>query len=644
MNMLNINNAMILDTWHSPFAHLKPVEMNRIFLDEGFWHSRILLNQTVTLQTQYKLLESTGRLDNFRRVTGEVRKPYRGFMFNDSDVYKWLEAAAWSMISFQDEELRHMVDTVSEVIVKAQDKDGYLNSYFSLERSSERWTNLREKHELYCAGHLIQAAIAYYRVTGEDRLLNTAIRMANHIYANFGPTGQAGTGGHPEIEMALIELYRTTGDKKYLELASLFIDRRGHQLLGGSEYLLDHLPIRKMEHLAGHAVRALYLCSGATDLVLESGEQTLMTTLERLWTNMVSQQIYITGGVGARHDGEAFGKPYELPNARAYAESCAAIASIMWNWRMLQINGSCRYADLIEWTLYNAVLPGLSLDATKYFYVNPLKDDGVFRRQEWFDCACCPPNISRTIAMFTGYMYSISEEGIWLHQYASSRANIELMNGRQVELQQVTNYPWDGSISLQITTISANDSMITGSKDAEEFSLFLRSPGWLDDSQVEVKINGEIYPQNTGPGSYLEIHRYWQAGDILSINLPMDVRYIESHPFVDENFRRIAISRGPLLYCLETADNPNVSLPEIRINLFVQPEVENMPDLLGGITQLCLFGKIRPIDKDWSDKLYRWIRSEKTQTKDQEIEVLSVPYFAWANREPGAMAIWHQYC
>lgn len=637
------DKAVILDTWHSPYARLKPVSLRNIMLDDGFSQSRVLLNQSVTILTQFQLLETTGRLDNFRRVSGDSKKPYQGYVFNDSDVYKWLEAASWVMIYNHDKQLQTLVDHVINLITKAQDKDGYLNTFFSLEKVRERWTNLQEKHELYCAGHLIQAAIAHHRVTGQSSLMNVAIRLADHICTTFGPSQVVGTSGHPEIELALVELYRETGDAKYLEQAAIFIDRRGHGFLGGSEYLLDHIPVRKLGHLVGHAVRALYLCSGATDLVLETGDQPLRTTLELLWNNMVNQQMYITGGIGARHDGEAFGKPYELPNARAYAETCAAIASVMWNWRMLQLDGNARYADLMEWTFYNAVLPGISLDSKEYFYVNPLKDDGDHRREAWFDCACCPPNICRTIAMIPGYIYSVSNEGIWLHLYAQSKAIIELITGQQVKIQQTTSYPWDGHITLKIIGLQPPHSVQGGSINSPKFSLFLRLPGWLTGQKVSVKINGKPYRHHAASGSYLEINRNWQMGDIVSYDLPMDVRFIESHPMVGDNFGRIAVIRGPLVYCLEAVDNPDVLLSEIRINHSDKPEIEFVPDLLGGIVRLHLSGSIRPIDVDWNDKLYRPAQLNLLHANDREIEVVSIPYFAWANRVPGAMSIWQLF-
>lgn len=639
--MLDNNKSIITDTRNSPHARLTPVPIADVMLGEGFWFHRIQINRAVTIPSQYKLLESTGRLDNFRRVFGEIKKPYQGYIFNDSDVYKWLEAASWSMVNFTDEKIKRAVDLVISLIVKAQDKDGYLNTYFSFERTNERWMNLHEKHELYCAGHLIQAAIAHHRVTGEDRLLNVAIRLADHLLSKFGPKGIQGTSGHPEIEMAVIELYRETGNDKYLELATLFINRRGRHLLGGAEYIQDHIPLRQMELLAGHAVRALYLCSGAADLVLETGEQVLLTALERLWANMVRKQMYISGGVGARYEGEAFGRAYELPNTRAYAETCASIANIMWNWRMLQIQGNARYADLLEWTLYNAAMPGISLDGKKYFYINPLKDDGESRRQEWFDCACCPPNISRTIAMFPGYMYGVSEEGIWLHNYAQSKVRIKFIEGRDVELEQRTMYPWDGKISVEIISLFSDPSIDRKTTAPEKFSLFFRLPGWLNNPKIDVKVNDDTYKHNSGQGSYLEIHRDWIVGDKISIDLPMDVCFSESHPLVEENIGRIAITRGPLLYCMEEVDNPNLNLYTVRINPSIRPDAEYIPDLIGGIVRIRSLGHIRAPDIGWNDKLYRPLQLENKQQNEPEIELSSVPYFAWANRKQGAMSIWH---
>ena len=638
---MNSHNAVLVDSAKSPYAQLKPVSMSNIALADGFWRTRQLNNDHVTIPTQFQLLESTGRLDNFRRVTGGVNEPYQGYVFSDSDVYKWLEAACWSMVYNKDAELNQQIDLVIDLIAHAQDKDGYLNTYFSLDKIRERWMNLQEKHELYCAGHLIKAAITHHRVTGEDNLLNIALRLANHICKTFGKSQVEGTSGHPEIELALVELYRETREEKYLNQAALFLDRRGYGLLGSTEYLLDHIPFRQMEKLTGHAVRALYLCSGATDLLLETGEEQVRHALERLWENMISQQMYITGGVGARHDGEAFGQPYELPNSRAYAETCAAIANVMWNWRMLNLNANPRYADLVEWALYNAVLPGISLDGKQYFYTNPLADDGFHRRENWFDCACCPPNVARTLAEFPGYLYSISQKGIWVHQYVPSTATIELMSGIKVTLEQITKYPWDGLIKLQINNLVQAKPSEDRQDNSRRFSIFLRIPGWVADQRPFVKINGKSAKLQVHPGSYLEIEREWSSGDKLELSLPMEVRYVESHPLEAENKGCLAITRGPLVYCLEQADHPRINLAEIRIDPIADVTDEFDPDFLGGVTKLHLHAFVDRIDSAWENLLYRNVGSKRTHSKERSAELLSIPYFAWANRQPGSMAIWH---
>jgi uncharacterized protein len=642
MNKLDHNHAVIVDTSHSPYARLKPIALGKIRLDKGFWLDRYHNIQENTIPSQYRLLEETGRLDNFRRVVGEVQKPFQGYVFNDSDVYKWLEAACWSLQYEQSERFSDWIDQVIALIIPAQDRDGYINTYFSLDKIRERWTNLLEKHELYCAGHLIQAAIAHHRVTGSYRFLNVALRLADHIYMTFGPSQVEATPGHPEIELALIELYRTTNETKYLKQAEIFINRRGHGLLGGQEYYIDQLPLREMNILVGHAVRGLYLCSGAADLALETGESQLSDALDRLWNSMVNEQIYLTGGIGSRYEGEAFGLPYELPNARAYSETCASIASLMWNWRMLQFQGKARYADLLEWTLYNAILPGISLNGFEYFYVNPLKDSGNHRRQTWFDCACCPPNISRTLAMLPGYMYSTSDEGIWLHLYGSSQVEYVHSSGHVFSIKQMTTYPWDGHILIEVSeNISSNLSDHQAINSAD-FSLFLRIPAWVGNQDISLLINGKPIKQSIVPGSYLKIHRKWKSGDKVELNLTMQVQFIESHPSVLENKSRVAITRGPLVYCLETADNPDVQFTQVRIEPLSQSEAEFIPDLLSGIIKLHLMGRLMPLDHTWETHLYRLFTPTQRKYRGSAIRLTAIPYYAWANRQPGEMEIWHQ--
>ena len=535
-----------------------------------------------------------------------------------------------------------MVDTVIDLISAAQQPDGYLDTYFSFERAAERWTNVRDMHELYCAGHLIQAAVAHHRATGSDRLLNVARRLADHIDTVFGPPeeGKRPTApGHPEVEMALVELARAAGEPRYRRLAQLFVDNRGRGLIGGHAYHVDHQPLREMDRLAGHAVRALYLCAGAADLCAESGEESLRTALDRLWRHMVARQIYVNGGLGARHDGEAFGDDYELPNARAYTETCAAIAGVMWSWRMLALDGDARYADLIETTLYNAFLPGLSLDGLAYFYVNPLADYGPAygRRQPWFDCACCPPNIARLLAYLPSLFYSLSAEGVWLHLYAEGAARLQMAGGRTVTLTQHTRYPWDGEVVVEV--------------EAEgPFSLFVRIPAWCD-TGAALEINGQPF---AGPlkgisvalvaGSYAEIRRTWRPGDRVRLSLPMPVRRVECHPYVADNAGQVALQRGPLLYCVEGADNPGLDPRDLVLPAGGEFSDAFQPDLLGGVVVLRGPAAVVPPGDGWEGCLYRTAQPGGQEPAgpgvSDRVDLAAIPYYAWANRQPGPMQVW----
>ena len=372
--------SVVVNTSRSPHACLKPLPLTDVRLSDGLWEPRRRVNRKVTLPSQYDLLESTGRLDNFRRAAGKIDGDFQGIYFNDSDFYKWLEAASWSLAADPDSELEKLVDAAISEVEDAQQPDGYLNTYFMFDKAPERWTNLRDMHELYCAGHLIQAAVAHHRATGNKRLLGVARKLADLICEVFGleESGKKeGVGGHEEIELSLVELYRDAGEPRYLDLARYFLEARGRGLIGGSEYHQDHGPIREQEEAVGHAVRAVYLYAGAADAYAETGDEDVLRALEKLWDNMTSRRMYVSGGIGSRYDEESFGRDFELPNTRAYAESCAAIGSVMWNWRMLMLDGDARYADLMERTLYlmertlyNAVLPGLSLDGQNYFYQN----------------------------------------------------------------------------------------------------------------------------------------------------------------------------------------------------------------------------------------------------------------------------------
>jgi uncharacterized protein len=633
MNTLDsAQRAHVVDTSGSPHAHLRALPLEAVSLADDFWEPRRRINREVTLPSQYRHLEETGRLDNFRRASGKIGGEYQGIYFNDSDVYKWLEAASWTLATDPDPDLERMVDDTITEIADAQRPDGYLNTYFTFEKAAERWTDF-DLHEMYCAGHLFQAAVANFRATGSEHLLNVATHFADHICDTFGPEEgkRQAVDGHEEVEMALVELYRVTGEKRYLEGARFFVDSRGHGLLGrpygqhDPSYSQDHEPLRNQSEVVGHAVRAMYLYSGATDVYAETGELDLMEALRPLWMNMTTRRMYVSGGLGSRYEGEAFGRDFELPNERAYAETCAAIGSVMWNWRMLGIEGDARFADLIEHTLYNAVMPSISLDGQHYFYQNPLADDGSHRRQPWFGCACCPPNVARLLASLPSYFYSASEDAVWVHLYAEGAANVELAGTRTVRLSQRTRYPWDGGIEIRI--------------DGEgEFALMLRVPAWCEENAT-VEINSESVAAGILPGSYMEIRRSWRPGDRIALHLPMPVRWVECHPYVAENAGRVALMRGPLLYCVEQADNHDVDLRDLVLN-GKESTARFEPDLLGGVAVLQAEAKSAVPAAEWEDCLYRTVRPRQEERQTHATRIIAIPYYAWANREAGAMRVW----
>lgn len=610
--------AYVVDTSKSRCAKLRSVSLNSVKLTDKFWAKRIDVLGEITLPLQYEIMEETGRINNFRIASGKIKGDFVGFFFNDSDVYKWIEAVSFYLANNRSEKLEKLVDDVIEEIGLAQDEDGYINTYFTFERKQDRWTNLKDMHELYCAGHLIQGAIAHHRATGKTNFLNVAIKLADYLNRLFGPGRREGTPGHPEIEMALIELYRETNDKKYLNLAKFFIDERGKGIIGGSSYHIDHKPFRELDEVVGHAVRSLYLNCGATDLYIETGETSLLDVLERLWDNLVTKKMYVTGGAGARKEGEAFGENYELPNETAYAETCASIANLMWNYRMLLALGEGRFADIMELCLYNGILSGISLDGKEYFYVNPLADRGKHRRQRWFACACCPPNIARTIASIPGYMYSTSPEGVWVHLYASNISEFNI-NGSNIKIEENTNYPWDGLIEFKILGNS-------------KFKLFLRKPGWA--KNYSVSINEEKI-QTVLENGYIVIDKEWHNGDTVKLELNIEPELLESHPSIKANTGRVAIRRGPIIYCVESADNPWGDVWDLEISKDVKLE-EEYSDILGGVVVIKGKGYLNS-PNNWN-KLYLTV--EEASSIKRELEFIAIPYYAWANREPGPMEVW----
>ena len=636
-----------IDLSHSPHVALRPVPLDAVSINDAFWSPRLAVNRNVTLPAQLRHLEETGRIDNFRRASGKIEGVFQGqFAFNDSDVYKWAEAAAWSLATHPDPKLDADLDAVISEIVDAQQPDGYLNTYFMFEREKDRFTNLKDLHEMYCAGHLIQAAVAHHRATGKTTLLGVAVRLADHLDDLFGPGRRVGACGHEECEMALVELYRETREPRYLALARLMIEARGLQpgLFGNSRYHQDHLPFVAQAEMTGHAVRHLYLCCGASDVCMEADAPAFRAALDALWQNFTTRRMYVTGGAGARHEGEAFGEDYELPNARAYAETCAAIGSVMWNWRMLNMTGEARYADLMEHTLYNAVLPGLSLDGTTYFYENPLADAGGHRRKPWFGCACCPPNVARLLASLSGYFYSTSDDGVYAHLYAASKATLPMPGGGTVEIEQKTDYPWSGKVELVVTRSSAQTRF-----------LYVRIPAWAHvlkdfDDDANIEINGTPVTLAAAPGTYAKVPLD-ETATFITLTLPVDVQRLQSHPRVTNNLGQVALQRGPLIYCIEQADSRDADVQDIMLNAdetALKPVF--VPDLLGGVT--VLRGQAMAAKPPSPDtQLYAHLDTRLyAPTIPIPLFVLMPPMcgqrrlppfpIRWANRDAGPMLVW----
>ncbi|SIT44615.1 conserved hypothetical protein [Paraburkholderia ribeironis] len=648
MNESPTLRPVVVDLSVSTFARVRPVPVASVDLRGPFWGHRCELNSKHTLLGQWDLLESTGRLNNFRRVFGEYEGTFSGLFFNDSDLYKWIEAASWAIAKGPDAELERRIDEGISLIERAQEDDGYIDTYFTVDRPREKWTNLRDLHEMYVGGHLIQAAIAHHRATGNARLLHVATRFADMLCQRFGPASEnkvEGIDGHEEVEMALIELARTTGRSRYLDLARYFIEARGHGLLKGGRfgdaYFQDDVPFERLESLSGHAVRALYMACGITDLYLETGDTSLLRRLEMLWDRLTAHRMYITGGVGSRHDGESIGNDYELPNGQAYTETCAAIGNMMWCHRLFAATGNARYVDLFEWTLYNGMLPGWSLDGQSYYYVNPLENDGAHRRKSWYECSCCPPNVARTIASLPGYVYGTDEQSLYVNLYIDSDATIDVA-GKTVRVSQRTRYPWDGVITIHLDTDAA-------------FTLKLRIPGWVNaaadlssgttkDPSFDVAVNGERVEAAISSDGYVEIRRNWRRGDTLRLDLPMYVRVWQSHPKVPDNRGRVALSRGPVLYCAEQADIQGVDLDEV----FIDPsnvQASWDPTLLNGVVVLTGPAQRLAIDSSWSGASYRpfGLMHGARAAQTQPVSLIAIPYFAWHNRESGPMKVWLNY-
>ena len=620
-----------VDLGSSPAAVLHPLEADGARIEGGFWADRQRLNRDVLLPDGRRRLEEAGNLENLRRAARGDRGGFRGMVFADSDVHKWLEAAGWELQRDRSDALAHGADELIELLADAQEDDGYLNSWYRLmAERDERFTRLAWDHELYCAGHLIQAGVAHARGRGHGALLAVARRFADHVDAVFGPARRHGTPGHPQVETALVELFRLTGDRRYLDLAGFFVDERGRGTLQpatfGASYFPDHVPVRDQRQIAGHAVRALYLAAGVTDLYLETGERALLDVMEAQWDDMTARKTYLTGGVGAHHQDEAFGDPYELPPDRCYGETCAAIASVMWSWRMLLATGAARYADLIERTLFNGFLAGLALDGSGYSYVNPLQvrdehHDPVergARRRRWYECACCPPNVMRLLASLQHYVATTDAAGLQLHQYASGRF------GAGVAVEVRTGYPWDGRIEVEVVDA-----------DGREWTLSLRVPAWAAGARLVVQ--GEERDPGA-PGDYARVRRRWARGERVLLELPMAPRLVAPHPRIDAVRGCLAIERGPLVYCLEHADAPaGARLDDLVLDASAPLRDVARPELLGGVVAVAARGAHRPASGDGWPYTSPPVAAAGAA---EPLSLLAVPYALWGNRGDGPMRVW----
>ncbi len=620
----------------SPHAKLRDIPVRAVTVTGDFWARRREINVTRSIPTMHDLLEANGRMNNFLRLVGKSTAAQSGPVFSDSDVYKWTEAVGFVLQSGDHPDLRASAEKLIDEVVAVQEPSGYLNTFYQDDRKSLRMLPQTQStgHELYNMGHMLQGAIAYYRATGDRKLLDAGIRFVDDfLIPNYGPAPKKPiVSGHPEIEMALIELYRITGDKRQLDLAGYILqgDNRIELPERRTIYMFSGTPFTARTKMQGHAVRAMYACCGATDYYLETGDDAYWKTLNTLWNDMTTTKMYVTGGVGSRSDGEAFGDAYELPNFRAYGESCAAIGNMMWNWRMLAATGDAKFTDVIERALYNGINSGMSLDGTLYCYRNPLAFDpstGDKIRNPWYDVTCCPPNLERTFGSLPGYFYSTSADGIYVHLYDNSELNWGLENGVGLKVAQKANYPWDGNVEITVTPAQTS-----------EFAFYLRIPGWTNHAQVTVNAKSVT---GATPGTYLPIRRRWSAGDVIQLKLEVVPQIIEANPRVADDSGRVAVQRGPLIYCLEEIDQPSgVSLSDVAVNVGRQPaeqfQTEFRSDLLGGMVVLHHTGAV--FERGSDKALYSRYGGEE---KSRKVPLTFIPYYAWANRQATSMQVWN---
>ena len=635
-----------------------PLSPRNVSITGGFWKAKQDLVAEQVLPYQWKALndeipgaEPSHSVENFRIAAGLKKGEFYGLIFQDSDIGKWIEAAAFSLMTRPDAALEAQIDTVVELIAQAQEPDGYLQTYFSVKAKGKRWTDFAMGHEMYCGGHLMEGAVAYWQATGKKAFLEVMKRYADHLVTTFGngPGQIVAFDGHPEIELALQKLADATGEQKYRDLSRFFVDERGRhpgvldpkmviawpfqpKPWNGPDYFQDHLPVREQMVAEGHSVRAMYLYTAMADQMRVDNDSTLKPALDALWHNVVEHRMYITGGLGSQSEGERFTIDDDLPSDSAYTETCAAIGLVLWAWRMTLADPDSRYADILERALYNGSLSGISLEGTRYFYVNPLEvtpplasyrkdlDHVKVQRVEWFGCSCCPPNIARTIASFSQYQYSVSDRGVFAHQFAHGTATIPF-RGTELTVNQTTEYPWDGSVKFTFVQAPASDS---------SWTFFMRVPSWT--TRPSLSINS--IPVSLGPmeNGYLTLTRSWKSGDVVDLVLPMEVRFLRSHPRVRETFGQVALQRGPLVYCAEQVDNGS-DLHLLALDTTSKAKVESAPGLGPGALRL-------RVEATRAESPAEAASLDTQPPSQRRTEAILVPYHLWGNRGEGEMRVW----
>ncbi|MGM9511136.1 glycoside hydrolase family 127 protein [Larkinella sp. GY13] len=634
--VLTTTASLIADA-QIPVKRFEPVSFSQVNITDRFWRPKLDKVATATLQACiFQTEEKTGRIRNFEKVQRGKHEKHEGVYYDDSDVYKALEAIAYSLKNRPDAELEKKADEWIDKIAAAQQPDGYLNTYYSLVGLNQRWTDM-EKHEDYCAGHLIEAAVAYYNTTGKRKLLDVAIRFADHLDVTFRQPNRHWVSGHQEIELALMKLYHLTKNDRYLKLADWFLDQRGRGFGVGKiwdqwktpEYCQDAIPVKNQKEITGHAVRAMYLYTGAADVAATTGDAGYMNAMKTVWEDVVYRNMYITGGIGSSGQNEGFSLDYDLPNETAYCETCASVGMVFWNQRMNLLTGEAKYIDVLERSLYNGALDGLSLSGDRFFYGNPLASSGNTARSAWFGTACCPSNIARLVASLGDYIYGKNDSGLWVNLYIGSNTTLKI-GKTDVPVQMDTNYPWDGSVKLTVTPAKKTS-----------YALHLRIPGWVSNvpvpgdlyrfqeespAKITVNLNGKPVDYREENG-YVVVNRTWQKGDVIELTLPMDVKRVVAKKELVAANDRVAIQRGPLVYCVEGADNNGQAW-----NLLV-------PDQTTFTTQAYQVST-EPVVAIQAEVPVVGPSADGAGVVTERKKITAIPYYVWANRGKSPMQVW----